>query len=1126
MQVESSPDGRRVYVSNYGSDTVSVIDVASLSVIATIPVGDAPYGVAASPDNLKVFVSHDSGTAADVVWVIDVPNMTAGLAFVLPNQSDAQPTITFHPNGSEFWIKNGCGDGCTIRLSYPDLIVLGQLPGEIAGANANENHISFVPGTDLVYSAHSCGCCGHFDRTQYQPSIVFQGRRYEDGQGSAKWTVAAPAGGIVYLARHRHCWDWAGVVRKVSAVSDSLLASVTIPDFGSGGGAISADGSLLYCTGSPRYGGPGAVAVIDTATMSVLNTISVGDQPFGIAITPESPSTPPNWASDSIPNLPSGTLWSSVYTRSCNDVFVLTTRVTPGTADIRESFLFHYDGTTWNQVLHLPGLDMGRVYGVGQSEVFVTANQTWGTDQGGRIFRSVDNGLTWVQQVLPPNTEHQFVDLIAGTENNVHVRSDGGFIRFNGATWEVVLSNTDGYSGPYGMYLLDPFEGYWVSCWGWGKWDGTAWAFNGIQFDFCDVYGGVWGIRDGDGALHLYAVGQNNWSNGVRVWRFNEQTQSFGSKYGYVFADGSGYDIGGAYGMWGSAADDVYVIGNLADYSSGPRKARVYHYDGVSWSRITAVGQPASQVVSISGSGPDNVWISLADGSLLRYGTPCTTVNSPPVANCRSITVAADESCSASASVDDGSFDPDGDAITVTQSPAGPYPVGTTTVTLTVTDSHGASASCTAAVTVDDAAAPEPEVAVLPTVSGQCAVTLVPPLARDACDGVLSAETQDPVVYTEQGIYTVDWVYTDSSGNRSGQSQTVVVEDTEPPYVVCPSSLAIPAAPLACSTVVNGIGPVSVDDNCIGYLITYTLDGATDASGEGDASGQTFNLGTTHVTYTVVDVGGHTASCSFEVTVLNPAPQVTLTGPVVGSLYPVNTPVAFSASFTDAGGGTHTAAWQFDGLSPNPGDTSLTEPNGATPGTATAMYSFSAAGVYRVKLTISDSCGGSGVADRIDGMELLVVVYDPSAGFVTGGGWIHSMPGAYVADPTLAGRANFGFVSKYQKGANVPVGQTEFIFKAGGLNFHSATYQWLVVAGAKAQFKGTGKLNGVGNYGFLLTATDGQLDGGGGVDRFRIKIWDVSNAGALVYDNALGASDDIDTASPQALAGGSIVIHK
>ena len=45
------------------------------------------------------------------------------------------------------------------------------------------------------------------------------------------------------------------------------------------------------------------------------------------------------------------------------------------------------------------------------------------------------------------------------------------------------------------------------------------------------------------------------------------------------------------------------------------------------------------------------------------------------------------------------------------------------------------------------------------------------------------------------------------------------------------------------------------------------------------------------------------------------------------------------------------------------------------------------------------------------------------------------------------------------------------------------------MAGAKAQFKGTGTINGAGGYGFLLTVTDGQLTGGGGTDKFRIKIW-------------------------------------
>jgi hypothetical protein len=66
-------------------------------------------------------------------------------------------------------------------------------------------------------------------------------------------------------------------------------------------------------------------------------------------------------------------------------------------------------------------------------------------------------------------------------------------------------------------------------------------------------------------------------------------------------------------------------------------------------------------------------------------------------------------------------------------------------------------------------------------------------------------------------------------------------------------------------------------------------------------------------------------------------------------------------------------------------------------------------------------------------------------------------------------------------------------------------------------------VNGVGGYGFLLTATDGQLAGGGGTDRFRIKIWN-KTSGDVVYDSQMGAA--LDAAPTTALGGGSITIHK
>ncbi|HEX7941654.1 MAG TPA: hypothetical protein VF488_07595, partial [Gemmatimonadaceae bacterium] len=151
----------------------------------------------------------------------------------------------------------------------------------------------------------------------------------------------------------------------------------------------------------------------------------------------------------------------------------------------------------------------------------------------------------------------------------------------------------------------------------------------------------------------------------------------------------------------------------------------------------------------------------------------------------------------------------------------------------------------------------------------------------------------------------------------------------------------------------------------------------------------------------------------------------------------------------------------------------------------------------------------------------LLAIYDPSAGFVTGGGWIDSPAKAYYADTLLAGKANFGFVSKYQKGANVPTGNTEFQFKEGNLNFSSTSFQWLVIQGTTmSQFKGVGTINGTGSYNFLVTAIDGdQFSGTKKPDSFRIKI---TNGSTVVYDNQLGA--DETSASATTLGGGSIQI--
>ena len=243
----------------------------------------------------------------------------------------------------------------------------------------------------------------------------------------------------------------------------------------------------------------------------------------------------------------------------------------------------------------------------------------------------------------------------------------------------------------------------------------------------------------------------------------------------------------------------------------------------------------------------------------------------------------------------------------------------------------------------------------------------------------------------------------------------------------------------------------------------------------------------------------------------------------------VNTDFAFTMVFTDPDGiinpGFATFFWGDGDTSTCPLDTAactivlgaasadqVTSSPTFTVGEVQGNHAYSEPGVYTVQLTLRDEFGQFDTAT----FEF-VTVFDPSGGFVTGGGWIDSPAGAYKPDPDLAGKASFGFVSKYKKGASVPTGQTEFQFQVADLNFHSDSYQWLVVNQnqSRAQFKGEGTINGAldpsgKNYQFMIWATDGSPD------IFRIKIWYMDgDTMVVVYDNGVA----------QAIGGGSIVVH-
>ncbi len=115
------------------------------------------------------------------------------------------------------------------------------------------------------------------------------------------------------------------------------------------------------------------------------------------------------------------------------------------------------------------------------------------------------------------------------------------------------------------------------------------------------------------------------------------------------------------------------------------------------------------------------------------------------------------------------------------------------------------------------------------------------------------------------GTHPVTITATDEAGNIGSCTTNLIVQDnTDPWFTSCSLDQNVFSDPGSCGAVISWAGP-SADDNC-GYVLSQT---------SGTANGDLFPIGTTIVTYEVVDDSGNAANCSFDVIVSdNAAPTI------------------------------------------------------------------------------------------------------------------------------------------------------------------------------------------------------------------------------------------------------------
>jgi len=197
-----------------------------------------------------------------------------------------------------------------------------------------------------------------------------------------------------------------------------------------------------------------------------------------------------------------------------------------------------------------------------------------------------------------------------------------------------------------------------------------------------------------------------------------------------------------------------------------------------------------------------------------------------------------------------------------THLPGDSFAVGTTEVTYTSTDIHGNELSASFLVTVTDDQLPTiigmPASMTLGTEVGLCSssASWVAPESGDNCGVATLTSTHQPGEVFLEGLTEVTYTLTDIHGNSTSESFTITVEDLESPLILdTPADIALANDAGSCGAVASWID-ATASDNC-----------GIDTLTSSRTSGDFFDVGTTEVTITALDIHGNSSTSSYSVTI-------------------------------------------------------------------------------------------------------------------------------------------------------------------------------------------------------------------------------------------------------------------
>jgi YVTN family beta-propeller protein len=236
-QFDLSKDGQRLFIANEDAATLSVLNVATGALEATVHVGTEPEGVRASPDGRWVVVTNETGNSITLV--------------------DAK------------------------SYAVLDTIGVGKRPRDVAWAtlrcppllrNCRRSPAGFTSDSATIYIS------AEFDSAVYRAAVP-KGNRSQRLLQLGK--DDRPMGLALDAARQRLYVSTGrgGTVAVVALQGPKLLKEIKVGQR-PWGLALSADGRRLYTANGPSND----VSIIDTSSLTVIKTVPVGSSPWGVVI--------------------------------------------------------------------------------------------------------------------------------------------------------------------------------------------------------------------------------------------------------------------------------------------------------------------------------------------------------------------------------------------------------------------------------------------------------------------------------------------------------------------------------------------------------------------------------------------------------------------------------------------------------------------------------------------------------------------------------------------------------------------------------------------------------------------------------------------------------------------------